>query len=66
LTCCVADAVAIGIIVQDEGSSELTPDTWVRVRGTFAAGDLDGDAMPILYADEVQIVEAPEQPYLYP
>lgn len=66
LTCCVADAVAIGIIVQGEDTAELTTDTWVRVRGTFAEGALDGDPMPILYADEIQVVEAPEQPYLYP
>ncbi len=66
LTCCVADATAIGIVVQSEDSSQFAADSWVRVRGTFAEGVLDGNPLPVLFASEITPVEPPEQPYLFP
>jgi putative membrane protein len=66
LTCCVADALAIGLVVQSDQAEALQPDTWVRIKGTFQAGDAAGQALPILVADEIVRVEEPDQPYLYP
>lgn len=66
LTCCVADALAIGIVVVDNNTGQFTQDTWVQVKGSFTVGELDGEAMPVLIADEITPVDAPEQPYLYP
>jgi putative membrane protein len=66
LTCCVADALAIGLVVQSDQAEEFLPDTWVRIKGTFQAGDAAGEIMPILVADEIVRVEEPDQPYLYP
>jgi putative membrane protein len=66
LTCCVADALAIGLVVKSDQSARLQQDTWVRVKGSFLAGDLDGQKMPVLIADEITPVQEPEQPYLYP
>lgn len=66
MTCCVADALAIGLVVEAQDADAYTTDTWVRVHGTFAAGELDGQAIPVLLADEITPVQAPEQPYLYP
>jgi putative membrane protein len=66
LTCCVADALAIGLVVQSTEAEALQADTWVRIKGKFQAGDAAGQAMPILVADEIVRVEEPEQPYLYP
>jgi putative membrane protein len=66
ITCCVADASAIGLVVQAEDAGQFADDSWVRVAGTFAEGQLDGDALPVLLADEITPVQPPEQPYLYP
>lgn len=66
ISCCVADATAIGVVVQSPEVAGLEINSWVRVRGTFKQGELDGDAMPVLFAEEVIPVEPPEQPYLYP
>ncbi len=66
ITCCVADALAIGVVVNSNQASRFAADSWVEVHGTFQQGDLDGDAMPVLLADEITPVQAPEQPYLYP
>jgi uncharacterized repeat protein (TIGR03943 family) len=66
ITCCVADALAIGVVVSADDASEYPTDTWVRVQGSFHEGVLDGTAMPVLVADEITPVQPPEQPYLYP
>lgn len=66
LTCCVADALAIGIVVQTDETVSLDDDTWVRVRGTFVEGSLAGQEMPVLFASSIERVQVPDQPYLYP
>jgi putative membrane protein len=66
ITCCVADASAIGLLVQADDASQFASDSWVRVTGTFGEGQLDGEALPVLLADEITPVQPPEQPYLYP
>lgn len=65
ISCCVADASAIAVPVQLNGEP-LPQGEWVRVQGTFNAGEFRGDTMPILHADTIEVVEQPAHPYLYP
>ena len=66
LSCCVADATVLGLIVSWPDSSNLSNDAWVEVEGTFQLGQFDGKTTPILVADRVTRTEPPRQPYLYP
>ncbi len=66
LSCCVADASAIGLPVYLANSDSIVEGEWVRVNGTFRVGDFRGVSTPILMADTVDVVEQPEHPYLYP
>jgi uncharacterized repeat protein (TIGR03943 family) len=66
LTCCVADATAVGLIVSWPGSLDLPLDTWVEVHGAFQPGQFEGEETPILSADSVRPTTPPNQPYLYP
>jgi uncharacterized repeat protein (TIGR03943 family) len=70
MSCCVADAQAIGLTVEWSGAAALKADEWVRVRGTFALRPIDGEPVPVLVAypgeDGVRPVERPAHPYLYP
>lgn len=66
LSCCVADASAIGLPVYLAGSDSIVEGEWVRVNGTFRAGDFRGVSTPILMAGTVDVVAQPEHPYLYP
>ncbi|MCZ7679411.1 MAG: TIGR03943 family protein [Sandaracinaceae bacterium] len=70
MSCCVADAQAIGLTVEWPGAADLQADPWVRVRGTFALRTLEGQPAPVLMAyagaDGVQPVDRPAHPYLYP
>lgn len=66
VSCCVADASPVGIIVRSDQASDYAADQWLQVQGHFQAGKFINAEMPILVADEITPVDQPQQPYLYP
>jgi putative membrane protein len=66
ISCCVADASAIGLPVIWSESPSLAQGIWVRVQGTMQLGNFQGKEQLIIQANRVEIVEQPENPYLYP
>jgi uncharacterized repeat protein (TIGR03943 family) len=65
LTCCVADAMAIGLIVEGDDLGQMVDNAWYRVQGTIHLASLDGQPIPLILAEQVDEVPMPEQPYLY-
>jgi putative membrane protein len=65
VSCCVADASPIGLIVEWPDTAVLTPDSWVEVTGTIQARTFNGVEMPVLVASSITPTETPSQPYLY-
>jgi uncharacterized repeat protein (TIGR03943 family) len=65
VSCCVADAAPIGLIVEWPDTAVLPSDSWVEVSGTLQAGTFNGVEMPVLVAESVMPTETPAQPYLY-
>ncbi|MGQ9814144.1 MAG: TIGR03943 family putative permease subunit, partial [Candidatus Roseilinea sp.] len=66
VSCCVADASAIGLLVQADQASTLTLDSWVRVTGRLGLGEFAGERLPVIVPDTIEPTEQPEHPYLYP
>lgn len=66
VSCCVADAAAIGLIVRTDKLAEFEQDQWVRVVGRFTVGKFGGEKIPLIAAESIEPVQQPEQPYLYP
>lgn len=66
VSCCVADAVAIGVVVEAPEAATLEQDSWVRVKGKFQVRDFDGERTPVLVAELVEPTAQPARPYLYP
>jgi putative membrane protein len=66
ITCCVADAYAIGMIVHWSDAFDLPDNTWVRVQGMIEITESDGQRMPTIRALSVEEIPQPPQPYLYP
>lgn len=64
ISCCVADALAVGLPIA--WAEDIPNDTWVRVMGTFQVGDFRGERKPILQPRSLEIIDQPEHPYLYP
>ncbi len=66
ISCCVADATAIGVVVQSPDAARLDQDSWVHVKGKFQVQNVDGQQTPVLVADSLEPTNQPEHPYLYP
>jgi uncharacterized repeat protein (TIGR03943 family) len=66
ITCCVADASAIGLLVQTDQAGTLKNDSWVRVTGKFALGEYAGEKIPVIMPEKIEPVDQPDNPYLYP
>lgn len=66
LTCCVADATAIGMVVDWPEAGKLPDNQWVRVRGPVETGQVEGKTVPLIRAQSVEMIPQPEQPYLFP
>jgi putative membrane protein len=66
ITCCVADALAIGMAVKWPQAQSLPANTWVQVKGTVEATTVDGQRLPRILAESVETVPEPTDPYIYP
>ena len=66
VSCCVADAAVVGLVVRWPDGMEFADDEWVEVRGKFAPSPLTSWQPPLLVAESVTVVDTPAQPYLYP
>lgn len=66
ISCCVADASAIGLLAQVDSSFEQKSDQWVRVTGKLGMTTFAGEKMPVILPDKIEPIPPPDQPYLYP
>jgi putative membrane protein len=66
VTCCVADAFALGMQVEWPDNAGLGVDEWVQVKGPIRIIEQDGRMIPLIVAESVRQVEVPAQPYLFP
>ena len=66
ISCCVADATALGLLVQTSDAQTLKADSWVRVTGKLQLGEFAGEKMPMVVAEKIEPAQQPNQPYLYP
>jgi putative membrane protein len=66
LSCCVADASALGLPVRYEAAASLTEGDWVQITGELRVEPFGEDEMPVIQVASVKQIEQPEHPYLYP
>jgi len=65
LSCCVADAFAVGMPVESENALEWADGAWVRIQGRLSVGEFRGAQVPIIIPDSIEETEIPQNPYLY-
>ena len=66
ISCCVADASAIGLLVQTAQAADLKNDGWVQVTGKLDVGEFAGEKLAVIVPDKIVPVDQPQNPYLYP
>ena len=62
ITCCAADARAVVVRVRSPAAAPR-PDAWVKVIGTYAGTSAAEPTVPVLRAETVTPVSAPDNPY---
>lgn len=65
ITCCVADAVVLGVLATSDDASKLNEDQWVRATGHLSITTFDNTAMPYLHITKIDKIQQPEYPYVY-
>lgn len=65
VSCCVADAVVVAIAVQPPADGEV-PAGWVHVQGQVEISDINGKDTLMINATQINPIDEPDQPYLYP
>lgn len=66
VSCCVADASAVGLVAQWPDAASLPADQWVEIQGEFQVGTVSDLHLPVLVANTLERIEPPAHPYLYP
>lgn len=66
VTCCLADSTVYGLLVRAPHLPLPINDVWVRVRGRIHKTQFMGEDIPMIVAKHLDVVPAPEQPYVYP
>lgn len=66
IVCCAADALPVEAVVKSPKAAGLKSDDWIRVGGILRAQVKDGRSVPVIEADEVDPIAAPNDPYLSP
>lgn len=65
ITCCAADAIPAGMLVDAADCSSYHEGDWIAVQGTFIAIKKDEENIPMIKAPTITKINAPENPYLY-
>jgi putative membrane protein len=65
ISCCVADASALGLPVRLADGQVVEEGAWYAISGTMQAGEFRGETMPMIQPVTIEPVAIPQNPYLY-
>ncbi|MDQ2741476.1 MAG: TIGR03943 family protein [Chloroflexota bacterium] len=64
VTCCIADARPIGLVVKDTSHGTVKNNQWVKVTGVMGASSYQGSALAVVEPKSIQTIK-PGNPYMY-
>ena len=65
ITCCVADAIVVGILATADEKHNVKEDEWVRATGQLSKTTLDNREYPYFQIAELEKIAEPENPYIH-
>lgn len=65
ISCCVADGGIYGILIQSDDLDQYKNDTWVEVTGVLEKVEFNGWALPLIIPTNINLIDVPEEPYVY-
>lgn len=66
VSCCSADAMPYGVMIDFPTASTYPKDMWVKVTGTIQNGSYNDNEIFQIRATQVEKIDAPSSPYIYP
>jgi uncharacterized repeat protein (TIGR03943 family) len=66
ITCCTADALPYGVIIESSDANRFADDTWVTVTGTIDKTKYKDQDVLKINATQIEKTKAPNNPYVYP
>ncbi len=66
ITCCAADALPVGALVEPGTLEKFADDEWIRATGIMRTTMVDGEPSPLVMATKVEKIDPPANPYLSP
>jgi uncharacterized repeat protein (TIGR03943 family) len=64
VTCCIADARPVGLIVKDTSHGALKDNQWIQVDGSMGATRYQGDSVAVVQPRTIKVIKAGD-PYMY-
>lgn len=65
ITCCIADALPIYLLVQPQEKNVPDSDRWVKLVGTISYIPFNGEEIPMMLPDSLQYVPEPAFPWVF-
>ncbi|WP_157800856.1 TIGR03943 family putative permease subunit [Bacillus solitudinis] len=66
VTHCVADAHAVGLVIEKGDTLGIKENTWVRVKGELSIKKTDNILLPTIKISSWKEIQSPMDPYVYP
>ncbi|RKL67671.1 TIGR03943 family protein [Salipaludibacillus neizhouensis] len=66
MTCCTADTAVYGTLIESDQAVDFDDDVWFRAVGTINKRELNERSLPLVKDAQIQEIEEPESPYVYP
>lgn len=64
IRCCLADTVPLGLVVHTDAAEEWSNETWLRVRGRFAAVPVRNRPMLVILPESIESIRQPQKVYI--
>jgi len=64
VTCCIADARAVGLVVKDTSNGALQDNQWVTVNGIMGAASDNGQQIAVVTPKTIAKIKS-QNPYMY-
>ncbi|MFV8829437.1 TIGR03943 family putative permease subunit [Alkalihalobacterium sp. APHAB7] len=66
ITHCVADATVIGFLAETEKEIAISEGSWVILKGILDVIKHGNEDVPIIRVKQLDVIEKPKEPYIYP
>ena len=66
ITCCTADAMPGGFILESKEAVDYKDGTWINIRGVMKVDNYDQQVVPVIEVTSIELATQPPDPYVYP